>query len=157
MRSPGSVQVRGAAPCVASNPCTSSVGLLLTRPFSRNTRSSQLRVSHVPFWFHQTRLMLSLSLIQWERKTNCSPHSGSPHSCFSASSPSLQQTSSCSPLPSPFMHLLAPEHFLSLLHTLLEALTIILILTVGQVISPFQKRDYLEQLCLVNIHWESHM
>ena len=48
MRSPGSVQVRGAAPCVASNPCTSSVGLLLTRPFSRNTRSSQLRVSHVP-------------------------------------------------------------------------------------------------------------
>ena len=50
------------------------------------------------------------------------------------------------------MHLLAPEHFLSLLHTLLEALTIILILTVGQVISPFQKRDYLEQLCLINIH-----
>lgn len=156
MWNPGSVQVRGAVPCVASTPCTSSVGLLLTRPFSRNTRSSQLRVSHMPFWFHQTRLMLSLSLIQWERKTNCS-HSGSPRSCFSASTPSLQQTSSRSPLPSPFMHLLAPEHFLSLLHTSLEALTIIIILTVGQVISPFQKRDYLEQLCLINIHWESHM
>ena len=156
MWNPGSVQVRGAVPCVASTPCTSSVGLLLTRPFSRNTRSSQLRVSHMPFWFHQTRLMLSLSLIQWERKTNCS-HSGSPRSCFSASTPSLQQTSSRTPLPSPFMHLLAPEHFLSLLHTSLEALTIILILTVGQVISPFQKRDYLEQLCLINIHWESHM
>lgn len=32
---PRSVQVRGAVRCVASTPGTSSVGLLLTRPFSR--------------------------------------------------------------------------------------------------------------------------
>ena len=154
-RSPGSVQVRGAAPCIASTPCTSSVGLLLTRPFSRKTKSSQLRVPHVAFWFHQTRPMLSLSLIHWERKTNCSPHSGSRRSYFLASSPSLQQTSSRSPLPSLFMSLLAPDHFLGLFHTVLEVLSIILILTVCQVISPFQKRDSLEQLCLMNIQWES--